>query len=127
MPFRDKNQTVQIDRNEQGGMLLHRIRACNKSFSALIFPCLLLKKFYVEGDKENHEAFSTYLQLLLKANHLIFIMRITKKEKAIFSLIQSILIDTGKGFRIHLLNAVSSNQVQELFTTTYWPEHKMSN
>lgn len=33
--------------------------------SALVFLCLLLQKFYVERDKENHEAFSTYLQLLL--------------------------------------------------------------
>lgn len=32
MPFRDKNQTVQINRNMQAGMLLHRIRACNKFF-----------------------------------------------------------------------------------------------
>jgi len=32
MPFRDKNQTVQMDTNVKGGMLLHRIRAHNQSF-----------------------------------------------------------------------------------------------
>lgn len=43
MPFRDKNQTVQINRNVQGGMLLHRIRVRNKSFFSTDISVSLVK------------------------------------------------------------------------------------
>lgn len=47
VPFRDKNQTLQINISVQGGIMLHRIRANNKPF----LLSLLLKMFYIEGDK----------------------------------------------------------------------------
>lgn len=94
IPFRDKNQTVQIDRNVQGGMLLyrqrHRSEHATSPFSALIFPCLFLKKFYIlsEHKKKNHEAFKHIITVAIleeKAKHLIFILYIKKKKK-LFSL-----------------------------------------
>lgn len=129
MPFRDKNQTVQINISMQRGMMLHRIKACRSPFSALGFLLSLLrKKFYIEGDKENHEAFSTYLQLLFQqANHIILILCITKKKKAGFFPNSENINRHREGFSYPSLTCCILYPVPRIFTTRYLPQHKISS